>query len=92
VWNIDSIHELAKIAAGFQRLNLSLQAYRGGICMADGKVYLRFRPELFTKASTPLNIDNLTTGMDDKDKEIFRLAVENYSKTLNFSHLNLATI
>lgn len=91
-WNIDSIHELAKIAAGFQRLNLSLEAYKEGICMADGKVYLRFRPELFTEASTPLNIDNLTTGMDDKDKEIFRLAVENYSKTLNFSYLNLATI
>jgi hypothetical protein len=91
-WNIDSIHELAKIAAGFQRLNLSLEAYKEGICMAHGKVYLRFRPELFTEASTPLNIDNLTTGMDDKDKEIFRLAVENYSKTLNFSYLNLATI
>lgn len=43
-WSIESIHELAKIAAGFQRLNLSLAAYREGICMDQGKVYLRFRP------------------------------------------------
>ena len=91
-WSKDSIHELAKIAAGFQRLNLSLAAYQQGICMDQGKVYLRFRPELFKKSETSFDINSLNTTMGEKDKEIFRLAVENYSKTLNFSYLNLAII